>query len=197
MAKFNIEVELDWIQEGNVDDILKEEVIGDIQSKLIQKVESGATQMISERISEKVEQVVDDFLEKVTSEKIENILIPHKEDSWSSKVTMVPISEFIGRRFERMVTEKNLDGKGKEYRRYDSKSGPYSMIEYLTKGYIADELNEKVIKMIQEAKTKAEETLITSLEENLQQQLNADMVKRLNIPALLEQLQNTVAIDGE
>ncbi|APC48982.1 hypothetical protein BME96_12615 [Virgibacillus halodenitrificans] len=195
MAKFNIEVELDWIDEfedGNLDDTLKEEVISGIQSRLVKKVESEAIQKVSEKVSEKVDQAVDEFLEKITADKISEINIPHKSNSWGSEVTMVPISEFIGQRFERMATEKNLDGRGKEYRRYDSKSGPYSLIEYLTNNYISEELNDKVIKMIQQAKKQAEETLINSLEDNLQQQLNADMIQRLNIPALLEQLQNQV-----
>jgi len=193
MAKFNIEVELDWLDDEQVlDEVLKEKVISGIQERLTKKIEREAEERLAEKITEKVEIVVDEFLQKVTSEKIENILIPYKEGSWSSKVEMIPISEFIGQRFERMATEKTLDGKGNEYKRYDSNSGPFSLIEYLTKGYIAKELNEKVVTMIKQAKTQAEQTLIKSLEENLQQQLNADMLKRLNIPQLLKSLQNTI-----
>lgn len=46
--------------------------------------------------------------------------------------------------------------------------------------------------MIQTAKTQAEESLIKNLEDNLQRQLNADMIQKLNIPELLQNLQNTI-----
>lgn len=200
MAKFNIEVELDWIEdyETGVDDILKEEVIKGIQERLVSQIESDASTQISKKVSEKVESSIDEFLKNITSDRIEKILIPHKKDSWSSEVEMIPISEYIGQRFQKLVTEEQFDGRGNKYDRYNRDyGGPYSMVEYLTKGYIANELNEKIIKMIQQAKTQAEQTLISSLEENLQQQLNADMLKRLNIPALLENLQNTISIEGD
>lgn len=201
MAKFNIEVELDWIDEyedGGLDDLLKDEVIHEIQSRLTKKIEEEAIDKISESVDEKVEQAVDSFLESITAEKIEKIKIPHKESRYSSEVKMVPISEYIGQRFEHMTTEKNFNGKGGKYDRFDDRSdGPYSMIEYLTKGYIAKELNEKVISMIQQAKSQAEETLISNLEENLQQQMNADMLERLDVKGLLEGLQNTILIEGD
>jgi hypothetical protein len=198
MAKFNIEVELDWLEEGEgVDEEIRHQVIAGLQNKITHNVEREIKEKTSERINNEVDKVVSAYLETVTAEKIENIQIPHKENSWGSEVKLIPISEFIGQRFEAMVTEKTLDGNGNKYRRYDSKSGPYSMIEYLTKGYIAEELNEKVISMIQKARKQAEQTLIKNLEENLQQQLNADMVQKLNIPAMLENLQNTIAVEGD
>lgn len=192
MAKFNVEVELDWLDEGNVDEEIKKEVIAGLQQSITRNVEKEIQEKMAERINEEVEKLVDVYLGKITTEKIENIEIPHKESSYSSKVEMVPISEFIGRRFERSMTEKTIDDRGNKYDRYDSKSGPYSITEYLTNGYIAKELNGKVITMIQQAKKQAEESLIKNLEENLQQQLHADMVKSLNIPKLLQDLQNTI-----
>lgn len=200
MAKFNIEVELDWLDyEENIDDVLKEEVITNIQNKLTERIEKQTTEKIAEKLTEKVDASVDEFLKNITTERIEQIEIPVKEDSWSSEVEMVPISEFIGRKFDSMMTEEKLDGRGKKYDRYNSREhgGPYSITEYLTRNYIAKELNEKVIDMIQQAKTQAEQTLIKSLEENLQQQLNADMLQRLNVPELFKQLQNTITIQGD
>lgn len=197
MAKFNIEVELNWADEEMLDDVLKEEIIQGIQDRLTKKIEKEVTEKLSQELTEKVSIAVDEFLKNVTAEKITEIKIPYKASSWGAKVEMIPITEFIGMKFEQMANEQNLDGSGKEYRRYDSKSGPYSLIEYLTRDYIAKELNEKVIAMIQQAKTRAEQTLIRSLEQNLQQQLNADMLKRLNIPELFRQMQNTILIEGE
>lgn len=192
MAKFNIEVELDWLEEGNLDDEIKQQVIAGLQQSITRNVEKEIHEKMNNHINEEVKKLVDAYLEKITVERIESIKIPHKESSYSAKVEMIPISEFIGQRFEYTLTEKTLDGNGQKYDRYGNKGGPYSIVEYLTRGYIAEELNSKVIGMIQKAKKQAEETLIKNLEDNLQQQLNADMVKRLNIPELLQNLQNTI-----
>lgn len=192
MAKFNIEVELDWLEEENVDEEIKKEVIAGLQNRITRNVESKIEKEMNDRINGEVEKIVDSFLKQVTTDKISEIQIPHKESSYSSKVEMIPISVFIGQRFERALTEKTLNERGGKFDRYDDRGGKYSILEYLTKGYIAEELNSKVIDMIQQAKKQAEESLIKNLEVNLQQQLHADMIKKLNIPELLQNLQNTI-----
>lgn len=190
MAKFTVEVELDWLEEENIDEEIKKEVIAGLQNRITRNVESKIEEEMNGRISEEVEKVVAAFLENVTAKKIEEIEIPHKESSYSSKVEMIPISVYIGQRFEKALTQKTLTKRGgkPDYR----DDAVYSVVDYLTNGYIADELNGKVIDMIQQAKKQAEQSLIKNLEENLQQQLHADMVKSLNIPQLLQNLQNTI-----
>lgn len=134
-------------------------------------------------------------MENVTVNALETMTFPYKEDSWRSDVKYITLSEYVGKKFEIAISQKTLtENGGKPNYRDDAE---YSIVDYLTKGYIADELNGKVIGMIQQAKSQAEETLIGSLEENLQQQLNADMLQRLNIPGLLEKLQNTISIEGD
>lgn len=192
MAKFNIEVELDWLEDENVDEEIKKQVIAGLQHSITRNVEKEIQEKMNNQINEEVKKLADAYLEKITVEKIEEIQIPHKESSYSSKVEMIPISEFIGQRFENALNAKTLNERGEKYDRYDDRGGKYSILEYLTNRYIAEELNGKVIAMIQKAKKQAEETLIKNLEDNLQQQLNADMVKRLNIPELLQNLQNTI-----
>ncbi|PIC80518.1 hypothetical protein CSV75_01625 [Sporosarcina sp. P18a] len=196
MAKFTVEVELDWINEENVDEEIKKEVIAGLQNRITRNIESKIEEEMNERIKGEVEKIVDSFLKQVTTDKISEIQIPHKESSYSSKVEMIPISVFIGKRFESALTEKTLNERGGKYDRYDDRGGKYSILEYLTKGYIAEELNGKIIGMIQQAKNQAEESLVKNLEQNLQQQLNADMIKRLNIPQLLQNLQSTIEQEG-
>src|SRR5690625_7365669 len=90
-----------------------------IQDRLTKNLEAEKKDKLTEMIDENVSRITDKFLKEIVTDKIEKINIPTKEDSWSSKVEMVPISEYIGKRFERMATEKNLNERGGEYRRYD------------------------------------------------------------------------------
>lgn len=191
MAKFNIEVELDWLDgETGLDEEIQKQVISGMQNRLVANLEKKLGNSIAEKVEQKATEIADAFIEKLLVEQIGSIQIPTSKSSWSSEVTYIPLTEFIGKRFENAMTEKTLDehGRATEYRS-DKK---YSISEYLTRDFIAKELNGKVSDMIRDAKEKAEQSLIKNLEENLQQQLHADMVKRLNIPQLLQNLQNTI-----
>lgn len=196
MAKFNIEIELDWLDDDvGVDDSIKQEVISGLQNRIIHNLEEGIKEKVEERVSDEVDKVVEAYLEKVTLKTLDEMTIPYKESSWSSQAEHIPLSEYIGKKYKKTISEKTLTERGgkPDY----SRDAKYSIMEYLTRGYIAKELNGKVIDMIQQAKIQAEETLISNLEDNLQQQLNADMLQRLNIPDLLKGLQNTISIEGD
>lgn len=191
MAKFNIEIELDWLdEESNLDDVIQKQVISSLQDRLVRNLEQKLGNSIAEKVNEKAIEIADQFIEKLLAEQLGAIQIPTKSSSWGSEVTYTPLTEFIGKRFERAMTEKALTeyGKKADYRN-DAK---YSIAEYLTNDFIAKELNSKVSDMIRDAKEKAEKSLISNLEQNLQSQLHADMVRRLNIPQLLQNLQNTI-----
>lgn len=191
MAKFTVEVELDWLgEESTVDEAIHEQVVRGLQDRLLQKLEKRFESKIEDQINEKVESIAEQFITKLIQEQIGDIQIPVKSSSWGSSVEYVTLTEFMGKEFEKAITEKTLsEHGGKADYRNDAK---HSIVTYLTKDYIAKELNEKVAGMIREAKDKAEKSLVSSLEANLQQQLHADMLKRLNIPELLINLQNTV-----
>lgn len=196
MAKFNVEIELDWLdEESNLDDVIQKQVISSLQDRLVRNLENKLGNSIAEKVHEKATEIADAFIEKLLAEQIGAIQIPTKSSSWGSEVTYTPLTEFMGKRFEQAMTEKTLTENGYKAEYRDDKK--YSLVEYLTRDFIAKELNGKVSDMIRDAKEKAEKSLITNLEQNLQSQLHADMVKRLNIPQLLQNLQNTIDCDVE
>ena len=188
MAKFNIEVELDWFQEDAcLDQELKDEIISSLQLKISEKIMAEAQQKLNETIQLKTQEVVDKFLENVCEAKISCMQIPVKGNSWSSECKMVPMSEYVGQRYEEFLNTKVYDLKGRipEYEREKK----LSINEYFIDKYLEKELSGKVSKMIQKAKEEAEETILKTLEQNLKDQLAVDTIKRLNIPALLKNLQ--------
>lgn len=194
MAKFNIEVEIDWLNEDTgLDEEIQKQVIAGLQNRLVSNLENKLGNSIAEKVNQKATEIADAFIQKLLAEQIGEIQIPIKTSSWSSEVLYKPLTEFIGERFEAAMNEKVLNERGGKAEYRDDKK--YSITEYLTRDFIAKELNSKVSDMIRDAKEKAEKSLISNLEQNLQSQLHADMVRRLNIPQLLQNLQNT--IEGE
>ena len=109
MARFNIEVELDWIdncEEGiSVDDEIREQVIKSIKNEFLKKATEETVKKLDTAVAEKFLEVanligdkVDNFIEKVCEEKISSMQIPYKENSWSDEVKFISMSEFVGQR---------------------------------------------------------------------------------------------------
>ena len=63
------------------------------------------------------------------------------------------------------------------------------MAEKYIKEYLDKTLSTQVSEMIKKAQKEAEDTVIKTLEQNLKDQLAVDTIKRMNIPKLLENLQ--------
>jgi len=196
MAKFNIEVELDWIddEDYSIDDEIKVQVISGIKEHLLQKGTKEAVKAVDDVVSEKIKEVdkviqgkVDDFIEMICEGKISEMKIPYKENSWSSEVKYKTMSEYVGDRYENFLNRKVFDRDGNTPR-YDSDRNT-SLNEYFINQYLQKELAGKVSEMIRKAKEEAEETVLKTLEQNLKDQLAVDTINRLNIPKLLENLQ--------
>ena len=105
MAKFNIEVELDWVDEEagyTIDEEIKEQVVRGVKDALLRKATDEAVQRVDKAIADKIleaeetiQDTVDKFVKSVSEEKIAEIAIPVKEYSWSSKVAYIPLSEYV------------------------------------------------------------------------------------------------------
>ena len=196
MAKFNIEVELDWLndEDYSIDDEIKEQVIRGVKNELLKKETDETLKKLDDEIAKKleeatkiIEQRVEDFVAVVTEKQIEKIKIPVKESSWSNKVSYIPISEFVGKQYEKYLTKKIYD-KDYSVARYDSDK-TYSMSEKHISEYLNKTLAVQVSEMVKNAQKNAEDTVIKTLEQNLKDQLAVDTIKRMNIPKLLENLQ--------
>lgn len=193
MAKFNIEVELDWMNEESysIDDELRERIVKGVETALLKKATDEAVKAVDNKIAEKIleaeetiQATVDQFIANVCEEKIGKIVIPQKKSSWSEEVTYKPLSEYVGDRFEAFLTERRYDRDGK-VARYDSERN-LTAANLLTGQYLEKELGAKVERLIANAKKEVEESLISSLEQKLKENLAKDTIEKMNIPEVLK-----------
>lgn len=79
MAKFNIEVELDWMDEEaySIDDELRERIVKGVENALLEKATNEAVKAVDNKIAEKIleaeetiQATVDQFIANVCEEKI-------------------------------------------------------------------------------------------------------------------------------
>jgi len=202
MAELNILLDLDWLKDDWVeggqsfDDFLKDEIICKIEKYVINGVTKNIVEKMNEKFEKEVEKVIDDFVKKTLKNKIETLKIPYKKNSWDSNVKMIPISEFVGMKYEEYLNKKVYDEHGRvpDYGR----DGKLSINEYFINNYLEQELTKKVSDLIQKARKDAEETVVSTIEYQLREQLSADIISRLNIPKMLANLQEKAALlEGE
>lgn len=194
MAKFNIEVELDWVdgEDGyTIDEEIKEQVVSGIKDALLKKATTEAVEAVDDKIAEKIleaegtiQATVDQFVANVCEEKIGKIIIPEKKNTWSEEVTYKPLSGYVGERFELFLTEKKYDRDGR-IASYSS-DRKLSAADLLTGQYLEKELGKKVETLIASAKREVEESLINSFEQKLKENLAKDTIERMNIPEVLK-----------
>lgn len=204
MAKFNIEVELDWMDEEaySIDDELRERIVKGVENALLAKATDEAVKAVEDKIAEKIQEAeetiqtaVDKFVTNICEEKMEKIVIPKKKNDWSSEVTYESISEYIGERFQLFLTDKQYDKDGR-IMRY-SGDGKYSAADLLTSRYLEKELGKKVETLIANAKREVEESLIKSLEQKLKENLAKDTIERMNIPEVIKRFSEIKELPGE
>ena len=101
MAKFNIEVELDWIdncEEGiSIDDEIRDQVVRGVKEQLLKRATEEAVKAVDEVILEKIEQAkesidkkIDDFLGRICEESIAKMQIPYKTTRGAMKLNICP-----------------------------------------------------------------------------------------------------------
>ena len=195
MAKFNIEVELDFLEEDySIDEEIKEQVIAGVKNQLLKRTTDEVVKQLDTSIANKLEEAtktieehVESFIATVTEKQIEKIKIPYKPSTWSNEVQMIPISEYVGKQYEAYLTRK-IYNKDFEIARYDSDK-QYSMSELHIRTYLDKTLSKQVSDMVRQAQANAEKEVLDTLEKTLKEQLAIDTINRMNIPKLLENLQ--------
>ena len=175
----------------SIDDELRQRIVDGVENALLEKATTEAVQRVDKAIADKIleaeetiQDTVDKFVKTVSEEKIAEIMIPVKEDSWSSKVAYIPLSEYVEKRFGLFLTEKRYDRDG----RTASYSGDrnLSAADLITRQYLEKELGTKVENMIATAKREVEESLVKSLEQKLKENLAKETIERMNIPDVLK-----------
>lgn len=203
MAKFNVEVELDWLDsETTIDEEIRERVIRGAEDYLLRattdEIEKKIDNLVGQKLKEvstKIDEIVDGYLDVVCQSEIEKMKIPTKETEWSREVKMVPIQEFIGEKFNRFCTDKRYNSDFKETN-YSSER-KYSLLEKDIQFYLKNVLSKQVSDIVRKAQQNAEKEIIGSLEQTLKQNLAEETVKKMNIPKVLEKLQSGYLIENE
>lgn len=200
MAKINITVDIDWLDDVNFDDMLKDEILDGIRNHLKDKAIVEVQKKIDKEIAKVItdatgviQKHVDNFIEGVTADSLSTLKVAVNKNSWSEEVEFVPINTFIAQRFEEFCNKKKYDADF-ELTSYNPR---YSLTECSIKKYFNENLQAKMVDMIKNARQAAEEEIIKSMEQALKTNLAEETVKKMNIPQVLKNLQERYVAVGE
>lgn len=119
MAKFNIEVELGWMYEGNVDQELKQELIDNLTQKLFEKIEDEIEEVIQKEVSKNIDETINKKLLEYMDEFMDHEF--KQVDNWGRvKNVTTPkkrLIELLDNFYEEKVDERGrLDNYGRQTR---------------------------------------------------------------------------------
>lgn len=162
MAKFNIELEIGWLDEGeNLDEVIKEQLISEISNRVTSKIENeieiNAIQQVTSKITESIDEKVNSITEKLMNK---NITI---HDKWGDVVKKdVNIMDMFKEKMDNFLTEKvNDSGETTGYNRNKTR------LEYIINKNISYDMERKVQYAAEEVGKKLKAYVDTKLKQEI------------------------------
>ncbi|MFW6028712.1 MAG: hypothetical protein ACOCRO_00515 [Halanaerobiales bacterium] len=177
--KFNIEVEVDWLHESSVDDVVKEQIINGISNRIhddvMEEVEAKASSKLEEIINEKIGEKITETYDQLMEEEI------RITNEWGDTKEKGTIKEIIKKRFDKAMTTK-VDDRGKP-------------TNYNAVGTRREYLVDKRINKIVDNETKKltrhiDETIKETMEEKMKDQIGKKLFKALDLDKFVKKEEN-------
>lgn len=174
MAKFKIEVEIDWIREdGALDDELKES----IKTSIINKIEKTVMDNIRDTAVEVAEQRIGLWINKYIQTMAAEKTIPYKSSEYGSKVEMITMEEMLGKQFEKALNQhvdKNGNFTSSSYDKYGTR------LQWLT-GRMAEKYADlRVQEFVKNIKGSIEDYTSKKVKEEMMKQLTASLISNID-----------------
>ena len=175
MAKFNIEVELDWVDE---DYTLDEELQDVITNKIVSKIKDTVMNEIQDTAIEIAKSRVGLWVNQLLAQMIKDHKIPYKESNYSSEVKMITIEEMIGKQFETALNQPvNKNGEPVDW---DSYRKVGTRLDWLTGKLARKYADEQVQEFVKNIKSDIEYYTSEKVKEEMFKELTSSLVSNIN-----------------
>ena len=179
MARFNIEVNLDWVdEEGNIDDTLKEEITSAIVSKISLNAMSGVEKQVNEIVNGKIEKDVSEKLNALMEDFFDK---PRTiTDQWGDTVkTDISVIDLLKKSCENFINA-TVDESGKTV------SGSYygktkKRIDYIVESKIDYNMKSAIDRAAEEFKKK----LVAYVNESVRTRIGESVAKMAGLDDVL------------
>lgn len=174
MAKFKIDVEIDWLgEDGALDDEIKDSIKNQIVEKIEKTVMSDIRDTAIQAAESRIGIWINRFIQQLSSEKA----IPYKEHSYDREVKMVTIEELLGKKFEEALNQiVDKDGRptSSSYDRYGTR------LDWITGKQARIYADERVKEFIKDIKDDIESYTSKKVKEEMMKQLTASLISNID-----------------
>lgn len=193
--EFNITVNLAGLDEDyNIDEEIENQIMEGVKEQLLSKGTDRIIKKLDAEIDAKlydaskvIKERVDDFIKTVTAERIESIMMPEKSSEWSSEVKYIPISEFIGNRFEELATKKYFN-RWFEKADYEG-DAEYSLVDKDIHEYLESNYAIEISTAVRKLKEEANRSLTSVVYDTLKESMPASSLEKLRVHQMVEEWQ--------
>lgn len=176
MAKFNITVELDWVDEdGGIDAVVKEEIINNIANRfsdnLNNEILKTAERKVSEQINKSIDKKVNEITEELLTRKFD--LLDNYGDVVEKQTSVIDI---LKSRLDNFLDEKvDKDGNSHTY------SANQTRLNYIINKNIDYTMQRKIEDAAKQVKTGLEKYM----DETLKKHIGENVTKIIGIDSIV------------
>ena len=175
MAKFNITVDIDYVDEdGNLDEVLYDKIVSSVVSKVSDKVVEKMTASVKEKIDEESLKVSEKISEKLNEYMKEFFESPRDiYDKWGDLVkSNTSVREMLKNACDNFMNAM-VDDSGKPTTSSSWGKQIYSRAEYMVRKVVNVDMERTIEKATEEISKKIKEKIATEVKTQLGERLGA------------------------
>ena len=157
--KFNVEIEIDWIEgDGTIDDEVRSQIINGITHRINRKSQEEIEKKVNELISKETEVIIENRLNQILDDFVSKEITV--TDKWGDPKKTIVVNDLIKQKFDSFMTENvdERDGKTTDY----GKTIP--RVEYIVGERIQKYCDKKTKEMVSDVESKITEVFTSNME---------------------------------
>ena len=156
--KFNVDVEIDWLEEGGtIDEEVKKQIINGISSRINKQSQEDMTKAVEKEISTKVSALLDAKMNEILEDFLKRGV--KITDQWGAVKKEIVIEDLVKEKFDKFMTAKvDSDGRESDY------GSSMPRIDWILNKRVVAHCQAEAKKIVADVEAKVKEILSTDLE---------------------------------
>lgn len=179
MAKFNVEVEVDWLEEGEtIDELIKSEILHKVSKAVEERLQKSALEKFDAKVLECVGQIetrVTELSNKVIDDFVTNQRFPVPTSSYDKNPPMKTILEIFTSKLDASLQQKvDRDGCKTDYGAVGTR------IDWLVGKLAEKHADEKVKAHVKDIKAHIEKYILDKVKGEIMTQLSESVLQKID-----------------
>lgn len=179
--KFNVEIDLDWVEEDStIDEVVKNQIISNIETRIVKTLEAKVLESAKAKIDEQIQGLVTQNVHTLVSEKVAGLMaLPRTTTDDYGRVVRenFTIEQLLIEAVESAVVNKTLRSDGRVASGGYNDKAQYSYFEYFATKDIPKLIEARVTAIAEEIKKDIESQIKNNVKTAVADKLTALIVE--------------------